>query len=50
MIVYDLSGNHDSDKVLLTVLDESVVDLAWIMIFVTGGLILVTTAIVYRRR
>lgn len=50
LIVYDLSGNHDSDRVLLTVLDESVVDLLWIMIFVTGGIILVITAIVYRRR
>jgi hypothetical protein len=50
LIVYDLSGNHDSDKVLLTVLDESVVDLLWIMIFVTGGIILAIAAIVYRRR
>jgi hypothetical protein len=50
LIVYDLSGNHDSDRVKLTVIEESAVRLVWIMIFVTGGIILVIVAIVYRRR
>ncbi|MFX1560821.1 MAG: hypothetical protein ACFFBL_09550 [Promethearchaeota archaeon] len=50
LIVYDLSGNHDSDKLMLTVIEESTVRLLWTMIFVIGGIILVIGAIVYRRR
>jgi hypothetical protein len=50
LIVYDLSGNHDSDKVWLTVLDESETYLFLIMISVVGGLLIVLAAVVIRLR
>ncbi|MFW9869820.1 MAG: hypothetical protein ACFFEL_09360 [Candidatus Thorarchaeota archaeon] len=50
LVVRDLSGNHASDRVTVSVIDESAIVLQWIIIFGTGGIVLVIGAVLIRKR
>jgi len=50
LIVFDLSGNHDSDRVSLTVIEQSVVYQFRLMISVVGGFLIVLAAVIITLR